>query len=378
MPRRRITACASGAPPRGENRTAVRTIPIPIRLPPRERPCRCAVRDCPVSSHSLALLCMGNASHRSVAQRSMASQCTRALVLLWMLKTVDSANGRTSAVNEGATASSLDCPSSLHGQHFGVCRCRCTLVDVGLNNGHSLRLWPKDALARGARSDTRPVWQRLRECNATSTCYYGFEANPMYDHTLQGLESHHQKIHDGTRIKIFTSTAFTTHGDGVDFFVAPSKLGTGHRKLIRNGHAPGMHPGPHASNFGYACRSLVHAETSTLEPTMPAVTKGKHGWSIHLSSSAVNDYNLTHVASVNASQFLAAIIDWSDFVGVKMDVEGYEYSLLPHLLRSTPAALCGLDLLAIEWHGYARNASRLGPTIKRQLDSCNLTIIDWH
>ena len=35
-------------------------------------------------------------------------------------------------------------------------------------------------------------------------------------------------------------------------------------------------------------------------------------------------------------------------VVMKMDVEGYEYELLPSLILS--GALCGIDFIVIEWH----------------------------
>lgn len=157
------------------------------------------------------------------------------------------------ALNKGAEASSLDCPSSLHGQHFGFCHCECTFVDVGLNNGHSIRLWPKIVQAkldaqRNKSLETGAVGQRLNACNKTSACYYGFEANPFFDAMLAHSESVHRR--DGVRMRLFTSTAFSTHGDGVDFYVEPPNSGTGHRKSIRNEH--GYHQ--HASLVGIVSR----------------------------------------------------------------------------------------------------------------------------
>ena len=39
---------------------------------------------------------------------------------------------------------------------------------------------------------------------------------------------------------------------------------------------------------------------------------------------------------------------------VKVDVEGYEYELLSHVLLTRPQSLCELDLLAVEWHEGTR------------------------
>ena len=112
---------------------------------------------------------------------------------------------------------------------------------------------------------------------------------------------------------------------------------------------------------------------------MPSVTRSHGRWKVNYATSAAKAYKTTHIASVNASQFLGALIEWSDFVGVKLDVEGYEFSLLPNILSNSPGALCGLDLLAVEWHRHAKNASRLEHTIKKQLglSSCNPWLLDW-
>ena len=42
----------------------------------------------------------------------------------------------------------------------------------------------------------------------------------------------------------------------------------------------------------------------------------------------------------------------SDFVAVKLDVEAFEFSLLPWLILKHPAQLARLSFLAVEWHEY--------------------------
>ena len=52
-------------------------------------------------------------------------------------------------------------------------------------------------------------------------------------------------------------------------------------------------------------------------------------------------------------------------IAVKIDIEGFEYTLLHHLLKTKPEALCSIDLLAVEWH------DRIFPMYKGQ--TLNLT-----
>ena len=114
------------------------------------------------------------------------------------------------------------CPDSIHAAHFGVCRCDCVLVDVGLNDGQSLFAWSTHLLARfvkNNRSWQTPLRNRLQSCvqQNMTTCYYGFEANPAYDATLLSLES--QLRAQGRRARLFRSVAFSTDARGAEFLV---------------------------------------------------------------------------------------------------------------------------------------------------------------
>ena len=57
------------------------------------------------------------------------------------------------------------------------------------------------------------------------------------------------------------------------------------------------------------------------------------------------------VAAVDFAAYMNAELSADDAVLVKLDVEGAEYSLLPHLLVS--GALCLVDYLHVEWHAIA-------------------------
>ena len=54
------------------------------------------------------------------------------------------------------------------------------------------------------------------------------------------------------------------------------------------------------------------------------------------TTSVKDHYQRVNVSTVDAGAFLTSLAKWSGFVGVKIDVEGFEYRLLPHLLLTVP------------------------------------------
>ena len=66
---------------------------------------------------------------------------------------------------------------------------------------------------------------------------------------------------------------------------------------------------------------------------------------------------------------------------LKVDVESFEFRLLPHLLLTRPRALCAVELLVIEWHEWM-NKQHEGISgalswLMRQPE-CNMTVESWH
>lgn len=165
----------------------------------------------------------------------------------------------------------------------------------------------------------------------------------------------------GRKVKLFTSTAFSTHANGADFFVEPMSFNTG-------------------------------AVLSTLDPSLRLVSKerARKGAKIFLNKTQTVEqhYVRTRVATTDAAAFLAELVATSDLVAVKLDIESFEYTLLPHLLLTRPQALCGVQLLAVEWHEDA--LSELGgmaPQHRGKRDHlswimrqppCNMTLLEWH
>ena len=254
----------------------------------------------------------------------------------------------------GLYGPALGCPSSIHALYFSVCRCECVIVDVGLNDGKSLLTWPVHLLNRFKklnRSSQASVRHRLHTCverNAT-TCFYGFEANPAFDLKLLTLES--QLRGQGIRARLFRSMAFSTGSEGADFLVEPFEYRTG-------------------------------AVSSTMESNNVLAYQNEMGhWKTNFTTSVSDHYKRVRVNSMDAGQFLAAVVKDSDFVGVKLDVEGFEYRLLPQLLLTVPRVLCAIELLAIEWHEHIARQYRGGRDHIRWLmrrPECSASLIEWH
>ena len=268
-----------------------------------------------------------------------------------------------------------------HQQHLGgEARCRCVLVDVGLNTGSSLVEWPHQAMVKLGKPHGKQHQQQVTPPNAWAersllrcavdrdTCYYGFEANPTFTPQLRAMESQLRNgsgylLRDASasgggrymhrkRVKIFTATAFHLGGDGeVDFFVETA----------------GRHPS--------LSSTLVGAQSTYWQDTE------RRRWHINHSLSMADHAQRVRVAAMDAAHFLESLAATSDFVALKLDVEGYEFSLLPQLLREHRNATCAVQLWAIEFHEhlsreYADEAARL----QAQLRSCatDPVVLDWH
>ena len=83
------------------------------------------------------------------------------------------------------TASSTPEPTLLN--------CDCALIDVGLNNGATLLQWPAEAVARLQEKykGDKAIARSMHRCLAhkSTACFYGFEANPVFDGRLRHMES---------------------------------------------------------------------------------------------------------------------------------------------------------------------------------------------
>jgi hypothetical protein len=247
------------------------------------------------------------------------------------------------------TASSTPEPTLLN--------CDCAIIDVGLNNGATLLQWPAEAVARlqgNTKKGDKAIARSMHRCLAhkDTACFYGFEANPVFDGRLRHMET--QLRREGRKVQLFASTAFGTSSQNVTFFVQPA--------------------GPEGSTG------------SSLDGSKPLTsvirrTTSKPVWYTNLSTEIREHYVETTVQSVDAAAFLARMHAASAFVAVKIDIEGYEYTLLKQLLLTAPSVVCRLKLLVIEWHerkmpAHAGEAAHLIWLMKQA--ECGVQLLAWH
>ena len=188
---------------------------------------------------------------------------------------------------------------------------------------------------------------RLGRCvaNATATaCYYGFEANAHFTSKLEALQRRRRS--QGYKVTLFTSTAFATRNGALRFAVDKSAF--------------------HLGSGIEGCHTVPTSLSAT-----PAAA----------SAPAV-------VRAVDAAQFLASVAasEYTGLLAAKIDIEGCEYSIIPHILPKLCASPRGrAELLAIEWHliGGANFSSVLeqhpAVHLSRQLEApdCNIVSLAW-
>ena len=234
----------------------------------------------------------------------------------------------------------------------GECLCQCIFVDVGLNNGDTLTSWPKVAVQAMGRAqpindarDAYPVLRHaemascLKPTNRHKACYFGFEANPSFTERLQALERQLRRA--GVCVQLYTSTAFgTTNGHANLHVDSITKGSTGstldpQKPVV----GPRMIPALKLTN-----------STGRYGGATPEQRKEMEQAALHLSYSAVQQ-----VATRDGAEFLHSLRSLQTprrhhppFVAVKLDIEGFEYTLLPYLLRRR--AIAPVHVLAVEWH----------------------------
>ena len=194
----------------------------------------------------------------------------------------------TVALAEPAGRCNHSSAPSLHGQHLGVCRCACTFVDIGLNDGRTLLHWWRHPSL--AASLPAAQLQRLQACAALphkSHCYYGIEANARWSERL--LEQQRRLRARGLRVKLFTDTALSTKEGVHEFFVERS--------------GPGL--------------------DASLEATREEHYKDSRGWHRNPQTSLRESkaFRAERVRTMDAAPFFAQLAHASDFVAVKLDIE---------------------------------------------------------
>jgi FkbM family methyltransferase len=193
---------------------------------------------------------------------------------------------------------------------------RYIFVDLGANGADSLEVFLQRENAKWQYDFPRPDWathdqagkhvrstERLLSLNhASFTEIYLFEANPVFNTALVRAKEKYDTL--GISVNIFPSTVVDTNDGTRTFFLDTVNTGT--------------------DFWG-----------SSIYATHPDVVKSRS--------------NGTELTSINLARWLLMNTLPRDFVVVKMDVEGAEYELVPHMAEMGMWTV--VDHLLIEWHG---------------------------
>ena len=222
---------------------------------------------------------------------------------------------------------------------LGGDRCACTLVDVGLNDGGTLVQWPKTVAAKLLRDDARLSASLLECASNPQTCYTGFEIQARYTAVLREQERARQRA--GGRVQLFTETAFSVSAEPVEAYIDP--LGGGVATSL---------VGDTRRTYRFLDKKGRYHKIKSDDPL------GSNTSLASVPVSAQQRVARTVVAAVDAGAFLREVGARSDFVALKLDVEAFEFTLLPHLVLHHPATLARLSLLAVEWHEHSLIGAR--------------------
>ncbi|KAG0303623.1 hypothetical protein BGZ98_006461 [Dissophora globulifera] len=174
---------------------------------------------------------------------------------------------------------------------------RFIFVDLGANRADSLQVFMQHPEAKFKYDYPRPEWASYKNAEI-----YLFEANPVFNTALVQAKEHYDAL--GVKVNIFPSTVVDITDGTRTFFLDTVNTAT--------------------DFWG-----------SSIYATHPDVV---------LSQSKG-----TELAAVNLARWLLMNTLPRDFVVVKMDIEGAEYELVPHLAEMSTWSV--IDYLLVEWHG---------------------------
>ena len=187
--------------------------------------------------------------------------------------------------------------------------CKHFYFDMGTNIGVQLRkLYEPHYFNGKQKGSVLPFFEKYFGENRRQVCAIGFEPNRKHTSDLSLLQNKYQAA--GFPLVIFTEVALSWKQEDLTFYPDPKA-----KKLQHEWGA-----------------SLIN-------------------WK-HYSPSTDGSYN---VSTIEAGRFYRHIMSAWDRspdskVLAKMDIEGYEYLVLPNIINH--GALCLFDLMFIEWHDH--------------------------
>jgi FkbM family methyltransferase len=174
---------------------------------------------------------------------------------------------------------------------------RLVFIDFGANMGDSFKVFLQEPTQKFAFNFSKPADRRYDEFE-----FHLFEANPFFNEKLLKVKEDYTKR--GLNVNIYPSTVVYTHDTLVPFFL----------DKVNHDH-------------DYWGSSILSHH--------PDVLRG--------------DKIPVNLTGIDAANFLLKNFLPSDFVVVKMDIEGAEYSIIPHI-ASMKAHLV-IDYFYVEFHG---------------------------
>ena len=194
-------------------------------------------------------------------------------------------------------------------------------VDLGANDGQSLKWFGKN-------------W--APKAPSKFTAVYAFEMNPAFAPALQQLV----KPWNG---ELVPAAAWTVDGS-----------------MTANMQMPG-------SRVGSKHGMVYNMTSSSLEVGGTALNK-------LVKSSQRSKVNPAHerrvsVRTVDFAKWLEERFCKADHIDVKMDIEGAEFEVLEHLLRSGRASL--IDTIAVEWHTQKRGQGGARTALLKRQEEIN-------
>ncbi|KHN94100.1 uncharacterized protein MAM_08030 [Metarhizium album ARSEF 1941] len=175
-------------------------------------------------------------------------------------------------------------------------RPRYVFVDLGANRADSLDIFLQRREAKFQYEFPRPEWARHDEADI-----YLFEGNPGFNEAL--VEAKQRCLLEGINVNIFPSTIVDVRDGTRTFFL----------DTVNHDH----------DYWG----------SSTYAHHQDALKSGSNG---------------TELTAVDISRWLLMNTLPHDFVVVKMDIEGSEYDVIPHMADMGASSV--IDYLFVEWH----------------------------
>jgi hypothetical protein len=214
-------------------------------------------------------------------------------------------------------------------QLFAEYKCHNVYLDVGSNVGVQIRKLFEPEKYPGA--PVIPLFRSLFGNDPCSICAIGFEASPRHHRRLETVQSKLRKA--GFGVLIFHPVA-ASDSDGVLDFTF-------------NGQNP--------CDTGGA-----HIDCDTEGAASAAATAGHAGFGLS-QKVTVRSIDLARIIR-HIDKLLHKDADSPGKMMMKLDVEGSEYKVLPHLAYSQ--SLCLIDVIFIKWHEQFYSSSTATATAK--------------